>query len=150
MKVERFAECSPWSILQYFWPALSDNGSWKPILVFILSGRLRQVLLYMGNFEWLPSRISVEIPPLNITFVRLLANMFSLTPVHQIELLRPVFHMSDLMWLSARASVETSVTFVTLVRFLSSMYSLMPPYQWTISKALGTETTLIDLDFCCW
>ena len=30
-KVERTAECSPWSILQYFWPALSDNRSWKPI-----------------------------------------------------------------------------------------------------------------------
>ena len=35
------------SILQYFWPALSDNLSWKPIFVFFLSGRLRQVLLYM-------------------------------------------------------------------------------------------------------
>ena len=35
MKVERIAECSPWSILQYFWPALSDDRSWKPIfLVF--------------------------------------------------------------------------------------------------------------------
>ena len=30
MKVESIAECS--SILQYFWPALSDNNSWKPIL----------------------------------------------------------------------------------------------------------------------
>ena len=29
-----------WSILQYFWPALSDNRSWNPILVFFLSGRL--------------------------------------------------------------------------------------------------------------
>ena len=46
MKVKSIAECSPWSILQYFWPALSDNRSWKPILVFFLSGRLRQVLLY--------------------------------------------------------------------------------------------------------
>ena len=27
MKVECIAECSPWSILQYFWPALSDNSS---------------------------------------------------------------------------------------------------------------------------
>ena len=35
------------SILQYFWPALSDNRSWKPILVFFWSGRLRQVLLYL-------------------------------------------------------------------------------------------------------
>ena len=47
IKVESIAECSPWSILQYFWPALSDNRSWKPILVFYLSGRLRQVLLYL-------------------------------------------------------------------------------------------------------
>ena len=39
MKVESNAECSPRSILQYFWPALSNN--W-----YFLSGRLRQVLLY--------------------------------------------------------------------------------------------------------
>ena len=25
MKVDSIAECSLWSILQYFWPALSDN-----------------------------------------------------------------------------------------------------------------------------
>ena len=31
MKVKSIAEFSPWSILQYFWPALSDNRSWKPI-----------------------------------------------------------------------------------------------------------------------
>ena len=31
MKVESIAECSPWSILQYFWPTLSDNWYWKPI-----------------------------------------------------------------------------------------------------------------------
>ena len=47
MKVESIAECSPWSILQYFWPALSDNRSWKSFFVFFLSGRLRQVLLYV-------------------------------------------------------------------------------------------------------
>ena len=39
MKVESIAECSKGSILQYFWPALSENQSWKPILVFFLSGR---------------------------------------------------------------------------------------------------------------
>ena len=27
MKVKSIAECSPWSILQYFWPALSNNWS---------------------------------------------------------------------------------------------------------------------------
>ena len=40
LKVERIAECSPWSILQYFGPSLSDKWS-----VF-LSDHLRQVLLY--------------------------------------------------------------------------------------------------------
>ena len=48
MKVESIAECSPWSILQYFWPALSDNWSWKPIYGLFESGRFTQVLLYMG------------------------------------------------------------------------------------------------------
>ena len=46
MKVESIVECSPWSILQYFWPALSDNWSWKPIFGLFESGRFTQVLLY--------------------------------------------------------------------------------------------------------
>ena len=46
MKVESIAECFTGSILQYFWPALSDNLSWKPIFGLIQSGRFTQVLLY--------------------------------------------------------------------------------------------------------
>ena len=46
MKVQSIAECSPWSILQYFWPALSDNWSGKPISGLFESGHFRQVLLY--------------------------------------------------------------------------------------------------------
>ena len=46
MKVESIAECSKGSILQYFWPALSDNWSWKPIFGLFESGCFRQVLLY--------------------------------------------------------------------------------------------------------
>ena len=46
MKVKSIAECSKGSILQYFWPALSDKRSWKPIFDLRFSGRLRQVLLY--------------------------------------------------------------------------------------------------------
>ena len=42
MKVESIAECSPWSILQCFWLVVL-----KTILVFFLSGRLSQVLLYV-------------------------------------------------------------------------------------------------------
>ena len=44
MKVDSIAECSPWSILQYFWPALRNNWSWKPIFCLFESGRFTQVL----------------------------------------------------------------------------------------------------------
>ena len=45
MKVEIIAECSPQSILQYFWPAWSDYWSWKPIFGLFESGGFTQVLL---------------------------------------------------------------------------------------------------------
>ena len=44
MKVKSIAE---WSIFQYFWPALSDNWSWKPILGPFESGRYTEVLLHL-------------------------------------------------------------------------------------------------------
>ena len=49
MKVKGIAECSPWSILQYFSPALSNNWSWKPlygIYGLFESGRFTQGLMY--------------------------------------------------------------------------------------------------------
>ena len=46
------------SILQYFWPAICNNWSWKQVqqqfFVFFLSGLLRQVLLYTINFNGYP------------------------------------------------------------------------------------------------
>ena len=50
MKVESIAECSPWSILQYFWPALSNNWLWKPIFGLFKSGHFTPVLLY--SMRW--------------------------------------------------------------------------------------------------
>ena len=47
MKVESIVECSAWSILQYFLPALSSNWYWKPIFGLFERGRLTQVLLYV-------------------------------------------------------------------------------------------------------
>ena len=46
MKVESIAECSHWSILQYVWPALSNNWSLKPICGIFESDRFTQVSLY--------------------------------------------------------------------------------------------------------
>ena len=47
MKVESIAECSHWSILQYFWPALSDGWSWNQVFGLFESGGFTQVLLYV-------------------------------------------------------------------------------------------------------
>ena len=41
MKVESIAECSKGSILQYFWPALSDNLSWKLIFGLLFQWPLK-------------------------------------------------------------------------------------------------------------
>ena len=46
MKVKSIAECSPWNILQYIWPAIVDNWSWKQICGLFESGHFTQVLLY--------------------------------------------------------------------------------------------------------
>ena len=47
MEVESIAECSTWSILQYFQPALI--GIENQLLVFFLNGRSLQVLLYSAS-----------------------------------------------------------------------------------------------------
>ena len=55
MKVERIVECSC-SILQYFWPALSDNWS------SFLSGCLRQVLLYnQQSYSYMQTSVCVSV-----------------------------------------------------------------------------------------
>ena len=47
MKVESIAECSLWSIMQYFWPALSNNRSWKPIFWSFLSGSVLLIVKFI-------------------------------------------------------------------------------------------------------
>ena len=46
MQVKSIAECSLWSVLQYFWPSLSYPLPLRPLFCLFVSGRLRQVLLY--------------------------------------------------------------------------------------------------------
>ena len=60
MKVKSIAEYSPWSILQYFWPVLSNYQSWKPIFGLLLSGHLRQVFSYTKVIIFLLSQVSVS------------------------------------------------------------------------------------------
>ena len=50
MQVERIAECSKGSIVQYVRPSLSYHLSLRSLFCLFLSGRLRQVLLYLHAF----------------------------------------------------------------------------------------------------
>ena len=62
MKVKSIAEYSNGSILQYFWPALSDNWSWKPVFLFFrvaILHRFWSILQYFwpalsDNWSWKP------------------------------------------------------------------------------------------------
>ena len=49
MQVKSIAECSKESILQYFRPSLSYHLSLRSLFCLFLSGRLRQVLLYVKS-----------------------------------------------------------------------------------------------------
>ena len=51
MQVITIAECSKGSILQYFRPSLSYHFSLRSLFCLVLSGRLRQVLLYYYYFR---------------------------------------------------------------------------------------------------
>ena len=46
MQVKSIVECSPWSILQSLLPSLSYHLSLRSLFCLVLSGCLRQVLLY--------------------------------------------------------------------------------------------------------
>ena len=69
MQVKSIAECSKWSILQYFRPSLSYHLSLRSLLCLFLSGLFAQVLLYMrskmymGNLIW-ELKIKTKISPL--------------------------------------------------------------------------------------
>ena len=72
MKVKSIVEC--WSILQYFWPALSDDWSWKPIFCVFESGRFTVadpfiLFLYMA-WPWNTNIYENIIPPLTFFIYR--------------------------------------------------------------------------------
>ena len=53
MKAKDIAVCSRCSILQYFWPALSDNWSWKAIFGLLQRGRFAQILQYKESVHFM-------------------------------------------------------------------------------------------------
>ena len=76
MKVKSIAECSYWRILQYFWPALNDNWSWKTIFSLFESGRFRRVLLYCifwtclnNEHHWIRSVLSENVVLIRGTYM---------------------------------------------------------------------------------
>ena len=80
--VKSFSECSPWSILQYFWPALSINWSWKPIFGLFESDHFTLVLLYSCEsvLVWVNKSVSFWLKyNLDINYTSILAIQFYFT-----------------------------------------------------------------------
>ena len=78
MKVESIEKCTPWSILQYFWPALRDDRYLKPILVFSLIGCIIFMIflvilsyLFLAAL-WSPACYENSVDPDQLTFNRFL------------------------------------------------------------------------------
>ena len=68
MKFESIAECSPWSILQYFRPSLSYQLLLSSLFCLFLSGSFTQVLLYFGKQRRLLLQVSSRSNILNSVF----------------------------------------------------------------------------------
>ena len=60
MKVKSIAEA--WSILQYFWPALSGNWTWKPIFGLFERSRFTQVLSLPSFLLYCTKRTTSQSP----------------------------------------------------------------------------------------
>ena len=80
MQVKSIAECSKGSILQYFRLSFSYHLSLRSLFYLFLSGRFRQVLLYidnkMGSFN--PDIVKFNVSSIN-DFVKL-TNLFITEP----------------------------------------------------------------------
>ena len=64
MKAESIAEC-------FFWPALNDNWSWKPIFGLFKSGRFTQVLLYISFRNCIENIVSNQFAIQNVVSYQL-------------------------------------------------------------------------------
>ena len=63
MQVKKYCRMLPWGILHYFGPAISYHLSLRPLFCLFLSGRFRQVLLYIfGTFTWVEPVLGSEGP----------------------------------------------------------------------------------------
>ena len=94
MKVQSIAEYIPWSTLQYFWLALSDNWSSTPIFGFLWVAVLHRfycILLFVNND--------------NDDAVLMLMVLFSLTWHQQLELIVEIDRILSLnrLWMSGGA-----------------------------------------------
>ena len=73
MNAKSIAECSPWSILQYFWPALSDNWSWNMFLKMVFENRFLVFLRVAVLHKFYCTRKAIQMGqmPYLFYFVRL-------------------------------------------------------------------------------
>ena len=86
MKVESIAECSPWSILQYFWTALSDNWSWKPFFGLFESSRFTQAYCICLLLDVVPKALCYITLSLSLIFKKKDGNIVECLKFWQVDI----------------------------------------------------------------
>ena len=102
MKVKSIAECSPWSLLQYFRPSLSYHLSLRSLFCQFLSGCFTQVLLYISN--------TIRNFKRGVAILRLCCVLEHCLPVVLLQHRRPeeiVLTWQKKCWLGCKESTQT-------------------------------------------
>ena len=90
----KYCRMLSWSILQYFWPALSDNQSWKTNFGLLLSGRFRQVLLYIFSNNYTGAQM------LNSVYFQVGPNAIQITSAEKSKVLGHQVLLNDVYYAS--------------------------------------------------
>ena len=146
MQVKRIAECSKWSILQYFRPLLSYHLSLRFLCLF-LSGRLTQVLLQSCS-RYEPSRPHFYMPFGLKIFEQIWKkgppeNHFCSCFFVWFDSLRPITNLSVSVFLPGWNSTTLRLIFLLKDTTQWRRWGLNP-------RPLGLESSTLPLSHCLW
>ena len=107
MKIKSIAECSPWSILQYIWPALSDNWYWKPIFVFLREAVLQSFYCIYVMDKLYGIKLDGRFPSNKKGLVCLLRFFYFTETIWKVNVVR-MSEMGLIWWRQRYAEINTS------------------------------------------
>ena len=132
------------SILQYFWPSLSYHLSLRPLFCLLLSGRLRQVLLYFGIIIWVIQFWNFSIKEFKSSDIWATTFDFQqcgmLTSVDLDQPVQPSFTLRNSKWCSV-----SSLTVIKIFKPQTKALIRLRIYAGWTEALLVAHTTLLEI-----